>query len=203
VQTDTGSTLPGAKISLYSATENENHVTRSGGNGGFLFQYLRPAEDYHISVSPRGMYKRYQRVIEIDSNETYSEIVVEALPVAPLSGRIVDVNGTPVAGLRLSLRSNVKPTWSRHVVTNPLGQFHASEFPLGSYEISSMSGLLLTITDPGGKFNIDGLGEGPHDLLLVAGRASVFRRDIDLGRESGHLDVVMDIPDKERRRRRN
>ncbi len=91
MQTDTGSTLPGAKISLYSATENENHVTRSGGNGEFLFQYLRPAEDYHISVSPRGMYKRYQRVIEIDSNETYSEIVVEALPVAPLSGRIVDV----------------------------------------------------------------------------------------------------------------
>lgn len=254
VHTENGGTVSGAKISLYSASQNENHGTQSRENGDFIIQNLPPARDYRISVNPRGMYKRYQRLIEIDSNETHSEIVLEALPIAPLTGRIVDINGTPVPGLSVSLRSNVKPTFSHHVVTNSLGQFHASGFPLGPYEVSSMTGLLLTITglgfsgaltpveltvdsgsyrvsgrvydhmgnpvggagvfldwtlnrgavrnftarrtitDPGGRFSIDGLGEGPHDLLLVANRESVFRRQIDIGRESGYLDVVMEIP---------
>ncbi len=88
-----------------------------------------------------------------------------------VSGRVYDHLGNPVGGAGVFLDW----TLNRGTVRN----FTARR----------------TITDPGGRFNIDGLGEGPHDLLLVAGRASVFRREIDLGRESGHLDVVMDIPD--------
>lgn len=201
------------------------------------------------------MYKRYLRVMEIDSNETHLNIVLEILPTGPLSGRIIDINGNPIPGFLLSLRSSIKPTWSRHVATDTLGQFRVPGFPLGPYEVSSMSGLLLTITglkfagemepveltvdsgpysitgriydhmgkplggagvfldwtfnrgevrnftarrtatDPEGRFSISGLGEGAHDLLLVASRESVYRREIDLGRESGRLDVVMEMPD--------
>jgi hypothetical protein len=254
VQTENGVRVPGAKIRLSSISWNSSHAVVSDESGDFLFDGLLPSPDYRISISSRGMYKRYQRQIEVEANETYSDVILEELAIATLAGRVVDVNGNPVAHFRLSLRSNVKPTWSRHVVTDTLGEFHIPGFPLGGYEVSSMSDLLLnitglrfnsdtdpveltvdsgeysvsgrvydhlgnplagagifldwtltrgetrnftarrTITDPGGRFSIEGLGEGLHDFLLVANRESVYRRVLDLGRESGYLDVVMEVP---------
>ncbi len=47
------------------------------------------------------------------------------------------------------------------------------------------------MTDPSGKFAIDGLGEGPHDLIISLSDVGIYRRNIDVGNETGQIAAVL------------
>ncbi len=47
------------------------------------------------------------------------------------------------------------------------------------------------MTDPSGKFAIDGLGEGPHELIISLSDAGIYHRNIDVGNEIGQIEAVL------------
>ena len=252
IQTETGETITGEQLKLYSPSLNLQYVVVSNDLGEFLIDDITPANDYHISLSPRGMYQRYEADIEIGDNRTDTEIILRDLGVGFLTGRIVDVKGSPVPGFKLSIRSLSKPRWSNTVTGNENGRFEVDQVPQGVLEISSMLGQLLkitglhftagsssllslvvdvgpyaiaghaydelgepiagasvllnwvytlggvrsvtnrrTMTDLSGKFAIDGLGEGPHDLIISLSDVGIYRRNIDVGNETGQIAAVL------------
>ncbi len=252
IQTETGKTVTGQRLKLYSASLNRQHVTVSNEHGEFVIDNITPANDYNISVSPRGMYRRYEAEIAIGADLTNVKIVLRNLRVGLLTGRIVDVKGNPVPGFRLSIRSLSKSRWSHTATSDKNGRFEVDQVPQGVLEMSSMLTQLLkitglrfpagsssllnlvvdvgphtitgrvydelgepmagasvllnwvhtldgvrsvtnrrTMTDPGGKFAIDGLGEGPHDLIISLSDAGIYRRNIDVGNETGQIEAVL------------
>lgn len=251
IQTETGEIVTGEQLKLYSASLNRQHVTISNEHGEFLIVDITPANDYNISVSPRGMYQRYEADIEIGANQTYVKIILRDLGVGLLTGRIVNIKGNPVPGFTLSIRSLPKPRWSNTVTGDEGGRFEVGQVPQGGLEISRLDQLLKitglhftagsssllnlvvdfgpytitghaydelgepiagasvllnwvytlggvrsvtnrrTMTDPSGKFAIDGLGEGPHDLIISLSDAGVYRHNIDVGNETGQIEAVL------------
>ncbi len=252
LQTETGEIISGEELQLYSASLNKQHTTTSQHNGEFSIDDISPAKDYRISVSPRGMYQRYNADIEIDSSQTYTDVVLQSLPAGLLVGRIVDVRGNPVPQFEISVRSLSKTGWSKKVASNEIGQFEVDQVPQGELEIftgftkqlkitglffavESASEFILvvdvgpysimgnvydnhgepvagasvllswvyrsgvirsisnrrTMADSRGEFVIDGLGVGPHDLIVTASDIGVYRRNINVGNETGQVEAVL------------
>ena len=147
IQTETGETVTGEALKLYSASLNRQYVTVSNNHGEFVIDEVTPANEYQISVSPRGMYQRYEVDIEVGANQTDIKIVLRDLRIGPLAGRIVDVRGNPVPGFNLSVRNLSKPRWSTTATGDENGQFEVDRVPQGVLEISSTLNQLLKITE--------------------------------------------------------
>ena len=258
VQTESGEVVSGEEVQLYSATLNEKHRSISNDHGEFVMHDVTPAADYSVSVSPRGMFARYQRDVAIDQNQIDLNIVLRSLPTASMTGWVVDTTGNPVPAFDLVIRSPARARWSATVTTDAGGRFEVNRVPEGRLEVSTrtlqtgqlmkITGLELvagstrpvklvvdagthmvsgrvydalgspvaganvlltwthseatvrsiatrrTITDPDGGFTLDGLGAGPHELIVSFGGQGQ-RRKIEVGQDNLPVDLVLDLSD--------
>lgn len=153
IETNFGEVAEGETIELYSGSLKERYVAISDEQGGFVFSDVRPASDYRLDVSPRGIFKHYQRRnLEISTTETILRIVLEPLRVGLLRGQIVNAQGQPVPNLDISLRSLSKDRGIVNARSDAVGLFEIEGFPEGPIEVFSRD-VLLRIE--GLRFGVD------------------------------------------------
>lgn len=146
IKTDSADFIPGQELKLYSPSLNQQHIAISNDYGEFVINGIKPAIDYRISVKPRGMFQRYENIIEIHAHQINTTVVLRELPVGLLAGRIVDIEGDSVPGLTLVIKSLSKPRWASNVTTDQNGQFALDNVPQGKIEVSSRASHLLNAT---------------------------------------------------------
>ena len=174
IETDLGEVVAGETVAFYSESLNERFATISGSNGEFVITDIKAATDYRVTVSPRGMYKRYTKSpIDLSFNQVIHNIVLETLPVGVLSGRVVDFFDRPVPNFELSVRTVEKDDWSIDTMTDESGAFNVTDFPKGGFEVSS--GLMQS-------FNATGFYFDPDDIDPVTLKVDVGRYSL-----SGHI----------------
>ena len=174
IETDLGEVMAGETVAFYSESLNERFATISGSNGEFVITDIKAATDYRVTVSPRGMYKRYTKSpIDLSFNQVVHNIVLETLSIGVLNGRVVDFFDRPVPNFHLSIRTKEKDSWSIDTMTDESGAFSVTDFPKGGFEVSSGSMQ---------SFNATGLYFDPDDIDPV-------NINVDLGPYSlsGHI----------------
>ena len=154
IETDLGEVVAGETVAFYSESLNERFATISGSNGEFVITDIKAATDYRVTVSPRGMYKRYTKSpIDLSFNQVVHNIVLETLPVGVLNGRVVDFFDRPVPNFELSIHTEEKDSWSIDVITDESGAFSVIDFPKGGFQV--FSGSMQSFTATGLYFDPD------------------------------------------------
>ena len=148
IQTEYGEITSFDQIVFYSKSLGKVYTTRSNLNGYFYVDGIQPARDYRVRVDPAGMYHLYvRRNLDLSADQTELPIVLKALPLEILRGRVVSRQGIAMAGIGLRVKSVLKPKWSSNLVTDASGQFEIDNVPLGKLEISSTFGREMLIIE--------------------------------------------------------
>jgi hypothetical protein len=87
------------------------------------------------------MFQQYvRRNVDLSSDETALSVVLRALPLDVLRGRVVNSEGMAVVGMGLKVKSSQKSNWSSSFVTDDWGGFRVENVPLGELEFLSTFG---------------------------------------------------------------
>lgn len=147
VQTESGAVTYHDRVLFYSRTHNKSYSTFSDANGNFYIERMIPATDYSLWVMPAGLYRNYVRKnLVISAEQTEFAIILGHLPVANLSGHLVNADGNAVPDFGIKIRSSEKDTWAATFITDRFGYFQVDQVPLGALEFSSTYGPALRIT---------------------------------------------------------
>ena len=183
IQTEYGEITSFDQIGFYSKSLGKVYTTRSNLKGYFYIDGIQPSRDYRIRVNPAGMYHRYvKRNVDLSADQTALPIVLQALPLEILRGRVVSRQGDAMAGVGLRVKSALKTIWSANFVTDASGEFEIDNVPLGVLEFSSTfgremliieylfegdSGSLINLVVDQGNYQLNGLVQVDFEDPLV------------------------------------
>jgi len=141
IQTEYGDITSFDQIVLYSPSMGKVYTTISNLHGYFYIDDIQPALDYNFRVNPAGMFRQYARKnVDLSAAQTALPVVLQALPLDVLRGRVVNSEGIPVAGIGLRVKSMLKKIWSASFITDSSGSFQVENVPLGGLEFLSTFG---------------------------------------------------------------
>jgi len=148
-------------------------MTHSDSNGYFSMKDVESGRDYRLSARPKSDYRDYEQarlVIPVDGLQ--QEIVLEPLNQGGLSGFITAVDGMPVPGFALTLKSSVVAGRSTQVVSDSVGFFSVEQFPEGNAVLKSHSYPIFTTQG----FRVSSEPEKPVEVVLDVGPHALFGR---------------------------
>ncbi len=144
-----GDPVAGETVQLQSAALGTRYTATSGADGAFVMGAVEPGSDYRVTVHPRGAYENYwQQDIEIDHPGTGIEITLEPLASGRLTGRMIDVEGYPLPGFTVLLKSTKSQRRYVTVTSDDGGYFIVEDAPAGNL-------MFFTRSDP--RFGITGI----------------------------------------------
>lgn len=131
----------GEIVRLYSPGLKRNYLAVADAGGEYEFAAVEVADDYQLWVRPSGPYRDYvEAKFAVMPGYDRHDIELESLDRGyRLSGRIVDHNGQPVAGLTLALYSRSATAQTLPVTSNPYGEFEVENVPAGELVFESRS----------------------------------------------------------------
>jgi len=131
--TDTeGTPLSGETIHLLTPRMRTWHHVQSDSKGYFLFEEVEPGKDHRLQIRPSSVYKNKDLGPLLVPAEGLSlDIELERHDTGELSGWMVDLDGRPIPGFALTLRSNTATARSVRVVGDQEGFFSVEDFPVG------------------------------------------------------------------------
>ena len=135
-----GHPVVGEVVRLQSSDLKTLYRGQSDMNGLFFFGGVEPGADYRLIVTPQGGYRDYVRKkLAIPGKGVTLDVVLEPLHDGVVSGWMIDVDGYPIPGFALSLRSQVAHRQSVLVTGDDDGFFAVEKIPEGSVELSTAS----------------------------------------------------------------
>ena len=156
---EAGLGVAGATVTLYefghtpaeATTRKEFATVFTDGRGSFQFhpersgQYYLEARKYeyvnaNLNLHASGMRDFAGESVELSADHPAREFQLALTRLGELRGRVIDENGTPMAGLRLIVHppaSTPSPEWA-NTVADKDGYFTASKLKLGSYLVRIM-----------------------------------------------------------------
>ena len=144
--TDKGVHSSNDKITLYSPSLDEKHITRSNSNGYFQLDKVTASDDYQLKITPRGLYQRYYKNISITPPYSQLHIQLETRPVSTLRGQVLNIGKLPIPNFKLKVRSQDTIKWERDIVSDSIGFFELANVPVGFLTFNSThEGIVLTI----------------------------------------------------------
>ena len=168
-----GQPVAGTKIKMRSPTLRTTYIAQSDVRGHFSMEGVEPGRDYRLSVRPKADYRDYVRVqLEIPVGGLQHDIVLEPLNQGELSGFMTAVDGKPIPGFALTLKSNVVVGRSVQVVSDNVGFFTVEKFPEGSAVLKSHSYPIFTTQG----IRVSSEAEEPVEVVLDMGPHALFGR---------------------------
>ncbi|MDH3916071.1 MAG: carboxypeptidase-like regulatory domain-containing protein [Chromatiales bacterium] len=144
-----GDPVAGETVQLQSAALDTRYTATSGADGAFTMGAVEPGSDYRVTVHPRGAYENYwQQDIAIDHPGTMIEITLQPLASGRLTGRMIDVEGYPLPGFTVLLKSTKSQRRYVAVTSDDGGYFNVEDAPAGQL-------MFFTRSDP--RFGITGI----------------------------------------------
>src|SRR5215469_8576740 len=116
------------------------YVETTGDDGAFHFQKVEPGE-YRIEVERAGFIAKEFDILDLAPGHAARELILTAVPLAALSGKVVDSEGEPVPGAQVTaIRASWvrgKRTWlsTGWVEADERGEFRVSRLEAGRYRL--------------------------------------------------------------------
>ncbi len=131
--TDTnGIPLGGQRLDIVTYQLRTWYRSESDAHGNFLFEGVEPGKDHQLRIRPDSRYKNKDiNPLVVPEGGLNLDIVLEMIDEGELSGRMIDLDGHPVPGFSLTLRSTIAATHSVNVVSDQQGFFSVEDFPAG------------------------------------------------------------------------
>lgn len=168
-----GEPVAGTKIKIRSPTLRTTYSTQSDSTGYFSIKDVESGRDYRLSARSRAGYRDYEQArLDIPVDGLQKEIVLEPLNQGGLSGFITAVDGVPVPGIALTLKSSVVAGRSVQVVSDSVGFFSVEQFPEGGAVLKSHSYPIFTTQG----FRVSSEPEEPVEVVLDVGPHALFGR---------------------------
>ncbi|MEM7195489.1 MAG: carboxypeptidase-like regulatory domain-containing protein [Pseudomonadota bacterium] len=147
IQTEYGAISVGETVNLYSRKRNQGYSVTSDSTGSFSFEQILAAEDYRLSVAPKGMFERLtiDSVSILESTSGFT-IFLKPLALSTLTGVVKNQDGVGIADYQFTLKSLNKAKWRLSIETDDLGEFRVENVPLGRLEFTKTYGQALLIT---------------------------------------------------------
>ena len=161
-----GEPASGERVQLQSASLGAQYLATSKGDGTFSMSAVVPADDYRITIHPKGAFENYwQQGVAIGGSGRFLDITLQPLDSGRLTGRMVDVRGFPLPGFALLLKSNKSQSRYVPVTSDDGGYFVVENAPAGNL-------MFVTRSEP--RFVVSG-------IRLDAGTAAEAEVVIDWG----------------------
>ncbi len=140
IVTPTGAPAFGQQIRIASSSRRFQARAVAGVRGEFEFRAVPYAEDYHVWVQPRRMFRDFTtRDFVIASPHVELPIALEEVGYGRLVGRVIDVEGNPVPQVKLTATSDAAAEQGRAFVARTDGSFEVDGVPAGSIVFESPS----------------------------------------------------------------
>jgi len=194
VESKTGNPVKKAVVSIQH--EHEDGIGTSTDAGGkFTLRDVAP-DAYVLTVERDGYVAAHdseRKVVTVNAGETDADLKLTMLKTGVISGRVLDVDGEPLAGANVSVSGVQKKKAGEapggYASTNDLGEYRAFNIPPGDYRISasyeSRTGRppvhMQAVSTPDGRL--------VHDTYQVTYYAGPVK--IESGEELHGLDIQM------------
>ncbi len=171
--TDKGERSSNDKVTLYSPSLNERYTTKSNADGYFQLNGVIAADNYQLTITPRGLFQRHCESISITLPFSQFHIQLQSRPVSTLRGHVLNLNQVPVTDFNLKIRSQNTIKWETFVTSDSIGFFELADVPVGFLTFhSTRQGIVLTIrgyelqNDQHQHLNLT-VDHGPHTISGV------------------------------------
>jgi len=122
------------------------YSAKSDASGNFIFKNIEPGKDHQLRIRPGSGYKNKDiNPLVVPDGGLNLDIVLESLDQGELSGWMIDLDGNPIPGFSLSLRSTVATAQSVSVTSDQLGFFSVEGFPVGGAHFRTASYPVLLV----------------------------------------------------------
>ncbi len=146
IYTDIGGHSSNDRIALYSPSLGERYITKSNADGYFQLSKVIAADDYQLTITPRGLYRRYNESISITAPYSQFHIQLESRSLNTLRGQVLNLNKVPVPDFKLKIRSQNTIKWEGVVTSDSIGFFELVDVPVGFLTFhSTRQGIVLSI----------------------------------------------------------
>ena len=175
--TDTeGRAVSGKILTMASSRLHNSYQTQSDIKGKFTFKEVEPGKDYRLQIRPGSGYKDKDiNSLEVPGRGLNLDIVLDLMEQGELTGWMVDLDGKPIPGFAMNLRSSIASRQLVRVVGDQQGFFSVQDFPVGdavlrtsSYPVFSVQGI-----------RVSPLPEEPITIFLDTGPHVLEGRVID------------------------
>jgi hypothetical protein len=175
--TDTkGNPVGGEAVYLTTPRMRTWYRAQSDARGNFLFEEVEPGKDYQLQIRPGSGYKNKDiNPLLVPGGGLKLDIVLEPSEQGELSGWMIDLDGHPVPGFSLTLRSTTATAQSVSVVGDQQGFFSVEGFPVGGALFRSNSYPVLMVQG----LRVSPEPEDPVTVILDTGRHVLQGRLID------------------------
>jgi protocatechuate 3,4-dioxygenase beta subunit len=131
VETERGEPVSGATV-VMARQQGPKYQAASGSDGNFSFSNVELGRGYHLRVLAPPPFRDYtDGGLQVTEAGLSLEIVLEPLATGRLTGRMVDVEGSPLPGLSLWLESSAAALNRISVSSDDRGYFEVDEVPAG------------------------------------------------------------------------
>jgi protocatechuate 3,4-dioxygenase beta subunit len=133
VRTERGGPIAGATVVFGSPELRTHYQTISDPDGNFEISNVVIGSGYQLRVLPNGSYFDYSRdQILVSEDGNSFEVVLEALSMGRLTGRMVDLEGDPIPDFRIWLLSTGASRNALPISSDEQGYFELADAPAGS-----------------------------------------------------------------------
>ena len=147
IYTDTGLHSSNDRVTLYSPSQNEKHITKSNADGYFRLNKVTASDDYELRITPRGLYRQHYERVSVTPPYSQFHIQLRSRPVNTLRGQVLNLNNIPVPDFRFKIRSQDTIKWEGAVTSDSIGSFELANVPVGVLTFySTHDGIVLSIS---------------------------------------------------------
>ncbi len=145
--TDTkGNPVGGEKLDIVTSQLRTWYHAQSDARGNFLFKEVEPGKDHQLRIRPVSRYKNKDiNPLVVPDGGLNLDVVLEPIDEGELSGWMIDLDGNPIPGFSLTLRSAMATAQSVSVVGDQQGFFSVEGFPVGNALFRTNSYPVLTV----------------------------------------------------------
>jgi hypothetical protein len=139
VYSDSGDPLGGRAIELRLHSSQRTYSATTDLTGQYTFPFLESPATYRLIVLAGSGHKDYQENLDLTADTTELDITVESYEFGDVTGRLVNLNGVPIADFDLSLRNSGSRKPNVVFRTDKSGNFEVSAVPAGEFVVASQS----------------------------------------------------------------
>jgi hypothetical protein len=169
VSSSDGSALSGRAVELRPVGQKRQYNAVSDDQGRFFFPAVEAPVDYSLHVAGGADHKDYRQQLHVTADAAEFDIVVEPYEFGEVSGRMINLDGSPVPDFHMVLRNTESSTVNAFVSSDADGNFALAEAPAGELVMASQSTPAILVRgvrlDPGDELHVPLILDwGEHEI---------------------------------------
>ena len=142
-----GTSIKGEVVKLVSLSEGLYYSARSDTAGNIIFEGIERGVNYKVDIRPSEKYKKIaSEYLTITDHSMPLFITLEPVSLVNIEGVITDSHGGSVKNLKFNIRSDTNSSYDVQLISDELGRFKLSGFPMGQLSFTTRSPKYFKVT---------------------------------------------------------